>query len=752
MFFTKHRAAVILGVVMGVTAPMLAMIPSSSHSEAAVAVMDQRNIEQAIRQAIQTANILTTEQKQMALMILNAKKFDPLKIALTMNHLNSVQDAVWAEIGYNKEAEQVLKVWMSQINDIKRVGRGEMTVYDVINKEVKRQEAMAKQAQKLEDRSANRLIAIKDVVDASNNAEGSDQILQAGNSSTASDGKFDITIAGADDEQKAGDSGNFNILGDFMNYYEKSIIVPGAARIVPIAFNLTIILAAIDASIKLFMDLISGDKIKFLVSTCLKVGFLLFLIHNWFGGTGLNLMGSLGEGFQSIGFAAGGAPEGKLQPNSIVNNGIAMVMSIWGPITQSFSIMSPLNSLVQLLLLIPVVILVFLTGIEIFMAQIEFYTMALITIPLIPFGAMFNLAVKLSVICFLQSAIMKIFGDYAESIAKATAADKGAVSISMLLQLLLVTLIMYFLVKKIPDLVTGLLSGNPALNGGSMMQTAKSMASNGAQAAGAVLSGGTAVAGKAVAGAVSGSKAGFKAAGSGGAFNKNGKAGAIGKMAGGMLAAGSGAIGALGGAAADGISGAGGLMKGMATSAAAKAMQPFNKGVNAVTNPQDGILAGKSKFNILETRTGGGGGGDGAGGGSGAQEARGGSQEGSTSHGNGADDERGKSAAQAIAGAFGPGGAALKDVGGALKGKLKDTKINTKIGSAMQFIPSKKAEMSQALSNHTPGIIKDFSKEFSASMKEYSNPKPPTGEGGASKVSSESKTHTEESTSKGSKE
>lgn len=567
--------------------------------------------------------------------------------------------------------------------------------------------------------------------------------FEAVNSSTASDGKFDITIAGADDAQKAGDSGNFNILGDFMNYYEKSIIAPGAARIVPIAFNLTIILAAIDASIKLSMDLISGDKIKFLVSTCLKVGFLLFLIHNWFGGTGLNLMGSLGEGFQSIGFAAGGAPEGKLQPNSIINNGIAMVMSIWGPITQSFSIMSPLNSLVQLLLLIPVVILVFLTGIEIFMARIEFYTMALITIPLIPFGAikqmnflfekaigaMFNLAVKLSVICFLQSAIMKIFGDYAESIAKATAADKGAVSISMLLQLLLVTLIMYFLVKKIPDLVTGLLSGNPALNGGSMMQTAKSMASNGAQAAGAMLSGGAAIAGKGIAGAVSGAKAGFKAAGGGGA-------GAI-----------MGAVGALGGGLAGGASGAGGLMKGAATSAAAKAMQPFNRGVNAVTNPMNGVTAGKSKFNLQAPGYGeGGGGGVGSGGGDGSGNAArdgGKSENGPTSPD--ASRERGKSAAQEIGRMFGPGGAALKDVGGALKGKLENS-------AAMQFVPSAKAKMAQKMSSITSDAVKNFAHEYSSSMKAYSTPKPPAGEGGAGeggapKVSSESKTSTQESTS-----
>lgn len=573
--------------------------------------------------------------------------------------------------------------------------------------------------------------------------------FEAVDTSAASDNKFDITIAGADDANKPGDSGNFNILGDFMNYYEKSIIAPGAARIVPIAFNLTIILTAIDASIKLSMDLISGDKIKFLVSTCLKTGFLLFLIHNWFGGTGLNLMGALGEGFQSIGFAAGGAPEGTLQPNSIVNNGIAMVMSIWGPITKSFSIMSPLNSFVQLLLLIPVVILVFLTGIEIFMARIEFYTMALITIPLIPFGslkqtnflfekaigAMFNLAVKLSVICFLQSAIMKIFGDYAESIAKATAADKGAVSISMLLQLLLVTLIMYFLVKKIPDLVQGLLSGNPALNGGGMMQQLKGAASGGAQAAGAMLSGGAAIAGKGIAGAVSGAKAGFKAAGGGGALGGGGK-GKTAALAGGV---GGALLGAIGG----GASGAGGLMKGAATSAAAKAMQPFNRGVNAVTNPMNGVTAGKSKFNLQAPGYGeGGGGGVGSGGGDGSgNAARDGSKDGSTTPNN---QERGKSAAQEIGRMFGPGGAALKDVGGALKGKLQDTKM----AKAMQFVPSAKAKLAQAKSKVTPNIVKDFASEYSASMKAYSTPKPPAGEGGgAPKVSSESKTSTQESTS-----
>ena len=52
------------------------MLPTSSRTEAAIAVFDEKNIEEAIKTAIQTANILTEEQKQLALTILNMKKLD----------------------------------------------------------------------------------------------------------------------------------------------------------------------------------------------------------------------------------------------------------------------------------------------------------------------------------------------------------------------------------------------------------------------------------------------------------------------------------------------------------------------------------------------------------------------------------------------------------------------------------------------------------------------------------------------------
>lgn len=73
----SHKAIVVgVGAVMGISASLLAMIPSSRGTEAAIAVFDEKNIEEAIKTAIQTANILTEAQKQYALILLNTKKLD----------------------------------------------------------------------------------------------------------------------------------------------------------------------------------------------------------------------------------------------------------------------------------------------------------------------------------------------------------------------------------------------------------------------------------------------------------------------------------------------------------------------------------------------------------------------------------------------------------------------------------------------------------------------------------------------------
>lgn len=70
------KTAIVTGIVVGVAACFTTMLPTSHSTEAAIAVIDEKNIEEAIKTAIQTANILTEEQKQLALMILNMKKLD----------------------------------------------------------------------------------------------------------------------------------------------------------------------------------------------------------------------------------------------------------------------------------------------------------------------------------------------------------------------------------------------------------------------------------------------------------------------------------------------------------------------------------------------------------------------------------------------------------------------------------------------------------------------------------------------------
>ena len=65
-----------VGVIAAVSASVFVMPFTAQRSQAAVAVFDERNIAEAIKTAINTANILTETQKQLALDILNTKGFD----------------------------------------------------------------------------------------------------------------------------------------------------------------------------------------------------------------------------------------------------------------------------------------------------------------------------------------------------------------------------------------------------------------------------------------------------------------------------------------------------------------------------------------------------------------------------------------------------------------------------------------------------------------------------------------------------
>ena len=176
--------AVISGIVVGVAASFTVMLPTSHRMEAAIAVIDQRNIEEAIKTAIQRAKILTEEQKQLALQILNMKKLDISMLETLMKRNEEKEkiplsgDAIYPE-SLIKQNESIQKIWNERIGNIEDVINGNMTVYDIIIQEQKRQKAIhqsaketASAAQETIKLDKQNMEDAKVALEASNKAEG----------------------------------------------------------------------------------------------------------------------------------------------------------------------------------------------------------------------------------------------------------------------------------------------------------------------------------------------------------------------------------------------------------------------------------------------------------------------------------------------------------------------------------------------------------------------------------------------------
>ena len=137
------KTAIVTGIVVGVTASFTSMLTTSQRTEAAIAVIDEKNIEEAIKTAIQTANILTEEQKQLALMILNMKKLDIgmledlMKRNEEKNKTALSGDLIYPD-GIINENESIEQIWSERMGDIEDVINGNATVYDIVTQEQRR--------------------------------------------------------------------------------------------------------------------------------------------------------------------------------------------------------------------------------------------------------------------------------------------------------------------------------------------------------------------------------------------------------------------------------------------------------------------------------------------------------------------------------------------------------------------------------------------------------------------------------------
>lgn len=299
-------------------------------------------------------------------------------------------------------------------------------------------------------------------------------------------------------------SSEWNILGKFMDNYIQHIITPGAANILPYCLKLLVVLAIVQATWEVTMKFASGDKMQYMIQMTLKTGFYMFLMVNW-----ISLMGALSDGFELLGYKAGGnntASASNIVGNNcdqIVKFSIDMVNAIWEDV--SFASLGIL--LISVIGLFAIVYCLFMTALEMFMARIEFYTMALLTIPLLAFGvtekfafltekaigAMFNLAIKICVIAFISSMAVPFIESFTKDFKDSNSFGSD---VAIILQAILACAVIYFLTKKIPALVTGLLSGSPQLGGSSMVDMAKGAGSKAVSVGAAVASGGASLAGQ----------------------------------------------------------------------------------------------------------------------------------------------------------------------------------------------------------------------------------------------------------------
>lgn len=91
----RKKVIIGLGLAMGGLASFIAMLPNTTPTKAAVLVHDEKNIEQAVKEVMQTAEIITKTQKQIELMTTNMKSMDMATLTSFAKNLNAASAAIF---------------------------------------------------------------------------------------------------------------------------------------------------------------------------------------------------------------------------------------------------------------------------------------------------------------------------------------------------------------------------------------------------------------------------------------------------------------------------------------------------------------------------------------------------------------------------------------------------------------------------------------------------------------------------------
>ena len=281
-----------------------------------------------------------------------------------------------------------------------------------------------------------------------------------------------------------------NFLDTFLVFILQ-LCLNGAVKVHAYVFNFMILLASIDVVMKLIFSFEQSDPISFVFKETLRIGFFVFLLQDWMiGGIIFDPGGIVGVAFRSfaeLGLLAGSTSTTATLTDVTLGNAMSVfsVSKISGAIIKlvanamvgiaHFQLTSLGVLLMTLVCAIAIIAAGFLIAAEIFISVVEFWIISLVSMPLIGFGllaqtkflfekatgALFSQGVKIMVVKFIAQFSSDLFVTAAGGVGQLN----GNVNLPELLNLVLAALTVYLLVKKVPDLAQGLLSGQPNLSG-----------------------------------------------------------------------------------------------------------------------------------------------------------------------------------------------------------------------------------------------------------------------------------------------
>lgn len=277
-----------------------------------------------------------------------------------------------------------------------------------------------------------------------------------------------IALTGADK--------GMNFIGNFMTYYE-NLCIYGASVLAPKALGVLASLTIIDMTMTLMFKL-EGDHIKYLLHQIIKVGFFIFLIQNWIGGTGelANIANSIFTSFEQYGILAAGGTE--MKPENILTNAFQVISTVQGSIVGSALKGNITMILFGNFIATCIFVCIVITSLQLVLTRLEFWTIAMIIVPLIPFGAykhtrflfekaigaVFNMGIKMGVISFICIVAGPLITGMVNQLDSSWSLSAMGSNIVMLLQIFVGTLLFAVLSWKVPSMAAGLLNGQPSLS------------------------------------------------------------------------------------------------------------------------------------------------------------------------------------------------------------------------------------------------------------------------------------------------